>query len=408
MSTSGATSDVEVLPERGLLLHIGLMKTGTTSLQNAASALRPELLSQGVRYPGRSTNHRSAVNDFMGHSWGWGTTPVRGAWARLRAEIDADTENRIWIGHEFGANADDATTARWREELGGRAHVVVTLRNYASILPSVWQQTTKEGELLPFDEWLTGVLSDDPDGELRGYQERHDQGRVVARWAEAFGPENVTVVVVDKSTPDLLFHAFESMLGLEQGLLGTAKLDGRSSNRGLSLEEAELFRVLNLQLREQLTWHQYCKWFRDAATVSVLGRRRPGDHDTRFVLPTWAADVAHARSERYVEQIAASGVRVVGDLDRLTAEVSSADDAPLGAHVVPIDAAAEAIYGVIRQGRRDEDRLLEIRESLKGQTARAAAAERAAAAAGPALETASGRELARELGARLKRRLGRR
>jgi hypothetical protein len=403
MSTSTAPTATLQLPERAVLLHIGLMKTGTTSLQNAAAALRPELLAQGVRYPGASVNHRSAVNDFMGHSWGWGTTPVHGAWRRLRAEIDRDTDNRIWIGHEFGANADDATAGRWRAELGERAHVVVTLRNYASILPSLWQQMTKEGERADFETWLRGVLSDDPADELRSFRDRIDQGRVVTRWAEAFGPENVTVVVVDKATPELLFDAFESMLGLETGLLSTAKLDGKASNRGMSLEEAELLRRLNLKLRKQLAWLEYCKWLRDSASTSVLRWRRLGDHDTRFVLPTWAAEVAHARAADHVEQITASGVRVVGDLGALRAEVRSAEDPPMRTDVVPIDAAVEAILGVIRQGRREEDRLATAREEIAELQAAAAARSKA----GPTLSEASGRELARALGSRVKRRLRR-
>ncbi|MFD6176432.1 MULTISPECIES: hypothetical protein [unclassified Isoptericola] len=406
MSTSAGQSESLQLPERALLLHIGLMKTGTTSLQNAAAALRPELLARGVRYPGSTFNHRSAVNDFMGHHWGWDTTPVEGAWRKLRAEIDRDTDNRIWIGHEFGANADDATAARWREELGERAHVVVTLRNYASILPSLWQQMTKEGETATFQKWLEGVMSDDPASALSSFRDRIDQGRVVTRWAEAFGPENVTVVVVDKSTPALLFDAFESMLGIEHGLLGTAKLDGRSSNRGLSLEEAELFRALNKRLRKQLTWLEYCKWLRDSASVSVLTRRKPGKHDTKLVLPTWAADVAHERAARSVSQIRESGVRVVGDLDLLTAEVPSSDDAPLSSAVVPIDAAVEAILGVTRQGRRDEDRLATAREEV-ARLEEENAALRGELTRSKALADASGRELVRALGSRAKRRVQR-
>ncbi|MEL7976894.1 hypothetical protein AAG589_13610 [Isoptericola sp. F-RaC21] len=403
MSTSTAPTASLQLPERSVLLHIGLMKTGTTSLQNAAAALRPQLLAQGVRYPGTQVNHRSAVNDFMGHSWGWDTTPVEGAWRRLRAEIDLDTEHRIWIGHEFGANADDATAARWRTELGERAHVVVTLRNYGSILPSLWQQMTKEGERTEFEPWLRGVLSDDPDHELRSFRDRIDQGRVVTRWAEAFGPENVTVVVVDKSTPELLFDAFESMLALEPGLLRTAKLDGKASNRGMSLEEAELLRRLNLKLRTQLTWLEYCKWLRDAASTAVLRWRRTGEHDTKLVLPTWAAQVAEARAAEHVEQIAASGVRVVGDLGLLRAEVRSAENPALHSEVVPMDAAVEAILGVIRQGRREEDRLATARDEI----AELEEAARARRKAGPALSEASGRELVRALGSRVKRRLRR-
>ncbi|MFE7407805.1 hypothetical protein [Isoptericola sp. NPDC057559] len=403
MSTSTGPSEPLQLPERALLLHIGLMKTGTTSLQNAAAALRPELLARGVRYPGRHTNHRSAVNDFMGQSWGWDTAPVEGAWRKLRAEIDGDTENRVWFGHEFAANADDATVAAWRAELGERAHVVVTLRNYAAILPSMWQEMMKEGHPWTFERWLKNSFADQPEEELRPFLERHDQGRVVTRWAEAFGPENVTVVVVDKSTPSLLFDAFESMLGLEHGLLGTAKLDGKSTNRGMSVEEAELLRALNLRLRKQLTWLEYCKWLRDTASNSMLKRRKPGAHDTKLVLPTWAAEAAHARSARYVEQIRESGVRVVGDLALLNAEVPSSADPRLRADVVPIDAATEAVLGVIRQGRRDEDRLFTAREEVVELEESATASRKA----GPALSEASGRELVRALGARAKRRLRR-
>ena len=403
MSTSTAPTESLELSERAVLLHIGLMKTGTTSLQNAAAALRPQLLAEGVRYPGTKVNHRSAVNDFMGHAWGWDTTPIEGAWHRLRAEIDLDTDHRIWIGHEFLANADDATAVRWREELGERAHVVVTLRNYGSILPSLWQQMTKEGERLDAETWLRGVLSDDPDHELRSFRDRIDQGRVVTRWAEAFGPENVTVVVVDKSTPELLFDAFESMLGLEPGLLRSAKLDGKASNRGMSLEEAELLRRLNLKLRKQLTWLEYCKWLRDSASTAVLRWRRTGDHDTKLVLPTWAAEIAEARASTHVEQIAASGVRVVGDLELLRASVPSAEEPALRSDVVPIDAAVEAILGVIRQGRREEDRLATARDEIV-ELEEAAKARRQA---GPPLTEASGRELARALGARVKHRLRR-
>src|SRR5699024_7178771 len=59
------TGDSLLLPERARLLHIGPMKTGTTSLQSAASKLRARLLAHGVRYPGVTMNHRRAVGAFM-------------------------------------------------------------------------------------------------------------------------------------------------------------------------------------------------------------------------------------------------------------------------------------------------------------------------------------------------------
>ena len=48
------------LPPRTRLFHIGIPKSGTTSLQVAAAAKRSELLRQGVLYPGVKVNQRGA------------------------------------------------------------------------------------------------------------------------------------------------------------------------------------------------------------------------------------------------------------------------------------------------------------------------------------------------------------
>src|SRR5699024_5683278 len=47
-----------LLPEGTRLLHIGTMKTGSTSIQNVASRKRVELWRSGVDCRGRRINHR--------------------------------------------------------------------------------------------------------------------------------------------------------------------------------------------------------------------------------------------------------------------------------------------------------------------------------------------------------------
>jgi hypothetical protein len=388
-----------LLPQRARLLHVGLMKTGTTSLQNAASVLRPELLAQGVRYPGEGLNHRGPLLALMGRGWGWGTSPDPAAWAGLEAEIDAERERRVWLGHELLSEADDGQVRLFRERLGSNTHIVVSVRGYGSILPSAWQQMMKGGRVQTFEKWLRSILADDPSGpRARLEAARLDQGAIVSRWAEAFGPQNVTVVVVDKSTPTLLFDAFEDMLGLDRGLLSTAEIDGAAANRGMSLEEAELLRTLNVTLRKELSWAEYVKWLRGSATASMLSGREVGQHETAIVLPAWAARIADARSQAHVQQIRAAGVRVVGDLALLETPVRSAESAPATPATIPLDAAAEAILGVITQGRAEVERAEYYRERL-GVWAEAGRTY------GPRVGKASGRELAAALVRRVGRRL---
>ncbi len=103
-------SDVVEVPEQGpgrligpippgsRLLHIGIPKSGTTSLQYAASANRAELFSRGVRYPG-SRDQPPAGRLFADGSpvglEGMGaSTPSPKVWQTLLDEVEADPERR--------------------------------------------------------------------------------------------------------------------------------------------------------------------------------------------------------------------------------------------------------------------------------------------------------------------------
>jgi len=355
-----------LLPERARLFHIGLPKTGTTHLQNAAAMLRDDLLAHGVHYPGRTFNHRREVSSFMGRGWGWGDKPTREHWDRLMAEVDADTENRIWLGHEFASESSKEKVHAFREALGDRIHVVVTLRHYGSILASSWQQYMKMGDTVGFARWLEAVLADPPNRKVtKTFHTRNDQGLVVSRWADVVGPENVTAIVIDKATPNLLTDAFEDLLGLPRGLLTTAEQDGYSSNRGMSVEEAELLRAVNAELRRrELPWRDYEHWMRRGVAGHVMASRKPGELDTAFELPGWAAEKATVRANTYVDRIEASGVRVVGDLGALRAPARSAEDPVLTADRVPLDAAAEAVVGAIEAGLLKEEGLVAAKATI--------------------------------------------
>jgi hypothetical protein len=351
-------SDTLLLPSRARLFHIGPPKTASTTLQAAAADHRQQLLEHGVRYPGPRRSHRHEVAAFVGRSIGWvgtgGSNPPPGTakWDALMAEVEADHERRILMGHEYAAGADDAMAQRFVEAIGERIHVVITLRDYGSMLPSIWQEYNKAGNVGVFDQWLERVLARPrPQEVVDRVHVRHDQGKLVRRWADAAGAENVTVVVLDPSDHGFVFEVFERMLGLPVGFLESGGLS--RSNRSLSVPELEMLRRTNQVLRDNdVEWRHYQRYLANGAALRMLQTRKPAADEQRLALPAWAHDTVVDDMQRHVREIAESGVRVVGDLGMLAREPRlRGDDEPAHTEVtsVPIEAAAQAIAGALSQ-----------------------------------------------------------
>jgi len=337
------------LPERSRLLHIGLMKTGTTAVQRAANARRPMLLRYGVRYPGTLYNHRQSALALMNR----GPRSVRGerasdAWDELLDEIGQEADRKIWISNEFICGCDDQTAARFLTDLGARTHVIVTLRSVAATLPSLWQQYVKTGTTDDFEEWLDIVLNHPP-GHPRwpAHFSRNDQGAVVSRWARLAGPENVTVVIGDKADPRRIPSTFETLLALPPGTLDPPRGRGFDTNRSFSAEEVSLFLKINQALPcGKMTEDELTRILRGGSMARVLNERPPPSSDTALALPAWAARRAGELGGRYAEVIAGTGVRVVGDLTELSLTATPAGRYTMP-DLIPVDLAAQAVIGAM-------------------------------------------------------------
>jgi hypothetical protein len=315
----------------------------------AASEGRETLRRHGVLYPGTKLNQRDAVLGFMERRWGWTSEgiPPRQAWDDVMEEIEADTERRVLFGHEFASESDAETAKRFVEAIGDRQHIVVTLRSLGAILPSAWQQYIKAGVPIAFDDWLGSVIADPPDRTVtRGYHDRNDQAGVVERWAGAAGPDRVTVVVLDKKHPELLFDTFEQLLDLPSGTLAAQELGGFASNRGLTVPEAELFLALNAIIRpHDIAWDDFQRMVRNGAVRRLMDHRTSDEEKPQ--LPAWAVKRAAEIGTGYAEAIAATGVQVVGDLSQLSEEVPARPhDDPPPTHI-PVELAAEAMAGML-------------------------------------------------------------
>ncbi len=339
------------LPARVRLLHVGLMKTGTTALQSAASSRRQLLLRHGVLYPGNRYNHRQAAFALQRRRPSQRRSSADD-WDRVLSEVETEPARRILISNEFIADWDEAIAWRFVEDLGPRTHVVFTVRSFASSLPSIWQQYVKTGYRSDFEQFLSVVLAEHPDpDELPSNFERHDQGGVVSRWADIVGPENVTVVVVDKADPTRISASFEALLDLPPGTLMATEQGGFAVNRSLSAAESSLLLAVNRAVEPYgVAPEDIIRVLRRGAAARLLEECPPAGAENQLTLPPWAAEAAASRGRGYAEIIRRKRVRVIGDLDELgRAPLQSAGRWTMP-ESVPTEAAAQALVGAVSGG----------------------------------------------------------
>lgn len=327
-------------------MHIGPPKTGTTAIQGALHQARPQLAEYGVVYAGAERHPYRAALAVAGKRDRHGNPrAVIEHWHQLVADVRAGGDHRVVISSEFFSEADDAAARRVVDELGGpRVHVVVTLRPLAKILPSAWQQYVRNRLRTPYSRWLNGVFNSAPEvASKSSFWMRHSHDVLVARWAGIVGPEHVTVVMADDSDRLHLTRTFEQLTGLPEGLLVP---DSGSENRSLTHGETELIRRLNAEFYRR-RWSDAA--YRDIVRhglVPALQARKPGRAEPRTVTPAWALERAAERGAAAARNIAALGVRVVGDIDGL-----GAARAPAGtknaAGVIPSAAGADGLVGAI-------------------------------------------------------------
>ena len=317
MSPAGSIDDL-LVPAGTRVLHIGPPKTGTTALQGAFWAARDVALDQGVRYAGSSRHSSKAVLAATGRkSFAEDrATPDIGHWERLLREIRNAREPRVVLSSEGFAYAKDGARDRVVADLDPtRLHVVVTLRPIPKLLASEWQEHTQSGLRVPFDEWLDQLFNSPATKHARTFWhcQRHD--RLIERWGAAVGMDRVSVVVVDDRDPDRLFRVFEALTGLREGTLVP---DGSLANRSLTLEEIVAIQALAERFEaEGLSMAAFHRVGR-MQLATYMKQRRPGPGEDRIETPQWALDRAGEVARDVVAGIAASGARVIGDLESLT------------------------------------------------------------------------------------------
>ncbi len=302
-----------------VFLHIGEPKTGTTFLQQVMWGNRAELAAQGLVLPGHhAQDHFRASQDLRGIEK-LPSDPA-GAWSgewEILATQARQAPHLAVISHELFSAADADQAARAVRSLQpAEVHVVLTVRDMASLLPAEWQETIKHRNARGWTDWLGDVIdreSTDPDRRQFWFWRVHDTLALAALWSQHVPPERVHVITMPSlnASTSLLWERFAGLLGIEAS---SVDLTRARPNASLGMPEIEFLRRLNEKLPDEVPdWFYMWTVKEGVAHRALADRPRHG----RLVLPADREAWAKEQAEALIAGLAGSGYQVIGDPDEL-------------------------------------------------------------------------------------------
>jgi hypothetical protein len=339
------------VPRAKVILHIGEPKTGTTFLQQVMWRNRTELAAQGVVLPGHHPqDHYRATQDLRGIPKlpDDPAAPWTGEWEILAGQ--ARQANRVAvISHELFSAADGEQADRAVRSLQpAEVHIVLTVRDLATLLPAEWQETVKHRSTRDWEDWLGDVIDRESVGADRRqwwFWRVHDTLEILRLWSRLLPPEQVHVLVVPPrgSSHDVLWDRFATLLGIDPA---SVDLSRARPNASLGLPEIAFLRQLNEAMPAEVP-----DWFYMWNVKETLAHRalaaRP--RSTRLVLPAGRQAWARGSARAVAAALGESRYDVLGDLDDLLpaplteAPASPSDQPPEAVLDVAVAAAAALV-----------------------------------------------------------------
>jgi hypothetical protein len=331
-----------------LILHVGFHKSGTSALQESFAKQREELQAAGVLYPsiGRKAHHRIAWA-LTQRVWGWKKrggeiTPYK-HFAKMASFINRSNSPKIVLSSEFFSELTSEQIQKLDSGIRGReVKILFTLRPLAKLLGSSYQQYLKYGTKADYVEWLHSVLDEPGVSKINPtFWQRHMHGRVISKWSDAFGKDNVSVLIVDEQRPEFLYESLNDYLGLSAGFL---KPQATGSNRSLSSEEVSLLLELNRRFPKEREWNEYLIFIRNGYIRQLTDHVPLKEGSRKLLTPSWAVAKANALASDSKNKIQELGVKVYGDLQSLdSAKVPEGE--PEYSKSIDIETVAQAMLG---------------------------------------------------------------
>jgi hypothetical protein len=302
-------------------LHIGEPKTGTTFVQQTMWSNRAQLAAQGVVLPGYShRDHFRASRDLREapRLASDPDDPWAGEWDVLTGQALRAHGAAVISDEVLAACSASQADRGIRSLLPAEVHVVLTVRDTASLLPAEWQETVKCRGTVPWEQWLAAVIGTASAADRRRrswFWTVHDTLAILEMWSRHIPPENVHVIIVPRQGPaDALWVRFASILGIDPSSTDASPTRVNSS---LGLVEAEFLRRMNEALPEEMPGWFYNRTIKRFLAHNVLSTRPP---QARLALPPSQQAWAREQSEILVAGLRDSKYDIVGDLRDLLSQ----------------------------------------------------------------------------------------
>lgn len=309
---------------RKVIVHIGLEKTGTTSIQRALLAATDALLAQGIHF---DTFFGSTVAGSRGNSVGLvlaAQSPQRRRWRDAAAPAVAASfddyqmrpddpagavQTLLFSAEHLSSQLTDLEEIRrlkaFLDTLGSEIRIVVYLRRHDRLADSLVNEYIKAGGVFHLRDRGAVV-----DRILKGGKLHY--GKVIGRYVDVFGRDSVVIRKFDKA--DLIAGDIVADFAATCGFR-MPKAAATYANTSLSLEALYVLSILN-DLRTQIGPS-------DAMAKARQAVIRNGAGKTRFLTASAARDLfaALARDIDTIETITGGPV-----FDHETADYSDTPD----------------------------------------------------------------------------------
>ena len=349
--------------QQRLVLHVGVMKSGTSFIQSRLFANKRMLRDErGILVPGMNwLSQVMAARDVLGSG--------EEQWAKMAGKVQAHESTSV-ISMEYLGPVRPLVARRVLDTFPShRVEVVITARDLNRSIAAMWQETVQNGRTWTFADYLAGIEAWRPGhrGESlvapesgRTFWRQQNLVRIARTWASVGAPVSVITVPPPGAPRELLWERFCSVLRTPPDGFAPARMENESVGAASTL----VIRRLNELLDEAgLPFPEGTDLRKGLLAKHVLAARKSSEPAIGLSVAPWVRD--HA--DHLVKALDELGVSLVGSWDDLApVEVPGVDPATIDDSLIA-EAAIAGLAGVLAEQVRAE----QVRaEDVRGEQVR--------------------------------------